>query len=97
MDGHDLLERLRGTGDLESVGDAPEHERPVHRRNVPDLSECISHVVAGNRRMPVLKAMATTACERACLSVSYTHLTLPTIYPVLISVVAVSLKKKTTT
>lgn len=67
MDGHDLLERLRGTGDLESVGDAPEHERPVHRRNVPDLSECISHVIAGNRRMPVLKAMTTTACERDCL------------------------------
>lgn len=68
MDGHDLLERLRGTADFESVGDAPERERPAHRRrNVPDLSECITHVVAGNRRMPVLKAMTTTACERDCL------------------------------
>jgi len=68
MDGHDLLERLRGTADFESVGDAPERERPARRRrNVPDLSECITHVVAGNRRMPVLKAMTTTACERDCL------------------------------
>jgi len=63
MDGHDLLERLRGTGDWESVGDMPERERPVR---LPDLSECITHVVAGNRRMPVLKAMTTTACERDC-------------------------------
>jgi len=66
MDGHDLLERLRGTGDWESVGDMPERERPVRRPDLPDLSECITHVVAGNRRMPVLKAMTTTACERDC-------------------------------
>lgn len=66
MDGHDLLERLRGTGDWEAVGDMPERERPVRRPDIPDLSECITHVVAGNRRMPVLKAMTTTACERDC-------------------------------
>ena len=32
---------------------------------------------------------------QAVIAVSYTHLTLPTIYAVYISVVAVSLKKKT--
>ena len=37
------------------------------------------------------------AQPRAHLPVSYTHLTLPTIYPVYISVVAVSFKKKHST
>ncbi len=67
MDGHDLLHALRGTAEFESVGDAPTHEtqsRP--RRLPPDLSDCVTHVTAGNRKMPVLKAMTTTACERDC-------------------------------
>jgi predicted DNA-binding helix-hairpin-helix protein len=61
MDGHDLLNALRGVTEFEAVGDAPERERPA-----PDLSGCVTHVVAGNRRMPVLKSMMTTACERNC-------------------------------
>jgi predicted DNA-binding helix-hairpin-helix protein len=61
MDGHDLLETLRGVTEFEAVGDAPQRERPA-----PDLSGCVTHVVAGNRRMPVLKSMMTTACERDC-------------------------------
>ncbi|MBN2305062.1 MAG: radical SAM protein [Anaerolineae bacterium] len=63
MDGHDLLNALRGATEFESVGDAPHRERPVH---TPDLSGCVTNVVAGNRLMPVLKAMTTTACERNC-------------------------------
>jgi predicted DNA-binding helix-hairpin-helix protein len=68
MDGHDLLHALRGATEFESVGDAPERERATHAPQLPpDLSGCVTHVVAGNRRMPVLKAMTTTACERDCL------------------------------
>jgi predicted DNA-binding helix-hairpin-helix protein len=64
MDGHDLLDALRGVTEFESVGDAPRRERPAH---TPDLSGCVTNVVAGNRKMPVLKSMMTTACERDCL------------------------------
>lgn len=67
MDGHDLLTALHGTTDFEAVGDAPTEEKPVRSRRLPpDLSGCITNVTAGNRKMPVLKAMSTTACERNC-------------------------------
>jgi predicted DNA-binding helix-hairpin-helix protein len=65
MDGHDLLETMRGMTQFESVGDAPQHEQP-RRSTEFNLSDCITHVTAGNRKMPVLKAMNTTACERNC-------------------------------
>lgn len=68
MDGHDLLEALRGATEFEAAGDAPPAVRQNRRRPLPpDLSDCVTHVVAGNRLMPVLKAMTTTACERDCL------------------------------
>lgn len=67
MDGHDLLHALRGTSEFEAVGDTPDQEKPVRSRALPpDLSDCVTHVTAGNRKMPVLKAMTTTACERDC-------------------------------
>jgi len=67
MDGHDLLTALHGTTEFESVGDSPRDEVPVRSRRVPpDLSGCITNVTAGSRKMPVLKAMSTTACERDC-------------------------------
>lgn len=67
MDGHDLLSALHGTTEFESVGDAPRQEQPVRSRRLPpDLSGCITNVTAGSRKMPVLKAMSTTACERDC-------------------------------
>lgn len=67
MDGHDLLRTLRGSTHFETVGDDPTRERPVRSRKLPpDLSDCVTHVTAGNRKMPVLKAMTTTACERDC-------------------------------
>ncbi|MBI5961530.1 MAG: helix-hairpin-helix domain-containing protein [Chloroflexi bacterium] len=65
MDGHDLLEAMRGMTQFESVGDAPQHENPRRSKEF-NLSDCITHVSAGNRKMPVLKAMNTTACERNC-------------------------------
>jgi predicted DNA-binding helix-hairpin-helix protein len=68
MDGNDLLQTLHGMTEFESVGDAPQRERPRRSGSMPpDLSDCITNVVAGNRKMPVLKAMTTTACERDCL------------------------------
>jgi predicted DNA-binding helix-hairpin-helix protein len=59
MDGHDLLNALRGTTEFESVGDNPYEE-------APDLSGCVTNVTAGNRKMPVLKTLMTSACERNC-------------------------------
>lgn len=66
MDGHDLLNTMHGITEFESVGDTPQNERPRRSREF-NLSDCITHVTAGNRKMPVLKAMNTTACERNCL------------------------------
>lgn len=65
MDGHDLLNTMHGITEFESVGDSPQHERPRRSREF-NLSDCITNVTAGNRKMPVLKAMNTTACERNC-------------------------------
>jgi predicted DNA-binding helix-hairpin-helix protein len=68
MDGNDLLQTLHGMTEFESVGDTPQRERPGRSGSGPrDLSDCITNVTAGNRKMPVLKAMTTTACERDCL------------------------------
>ncbi len=67
MDGHDLLGALRGMTEFESVGDAPHREQPVTSPHIPpDLRACVTHVTAGNRKMPVLKSLLTTACERDC-------------------------------
>ena len=67
MDGHDLLATLQGVTQFESVGDTPQRERPSRAEKARDyLKDCISHVTAGNRKMPVLKSMVTTACERDC-------------------------------
>jgi predicted DNA-binding helix-hairpin-helix protein len=67
MDGHDLLNTLQGVTQFESVGDTPQRERPSRaQKNSEYLKDCISHVTAGNRKMPVLKSMVTTACERNC-------------------------------
>ena len=67
MDGHDLLTALHGTAEFETVGDSPRDELPVRSGGVPPaLGGCIANVTAGSRKMPVLKAMSTTACERDC-------------------------------
>ncbi len=67
MDGEDLLKNLRGVTEFEVAGDQPQRARPVRSpRLPPDLSGCVTHVTAGSRKMPVLKALTTTACERDC-------------------------------
>jgi len=67
MDGEDLLRNLRGVTEFEVVGDQPQRERPVRSpRLPPDLSGCVTNVTAGNRKIPLLKALTTTACERDC-------------------------------
>ncbi|NLX10462.1 MAG: radical SAM protein [Chloroflexi bacterium] len=67
MDGNDLLETMSGMTEFESVGDAPHDERPAPQRGVPvHLHDCITNVTAGSRKMPVLKTLLTTACERNC-------------------------------
>ena len=64
MDGHDLLDTMRGMTDFEAAGDDMPGTPPP--RLAPDLSGCVTHVTAGNRKMPVLKAMTTSVCERDC-------------------------------
>ena len=67
MDGEDLLRNLRGVTEFEVVGDQPQRERPVRSpRLPPDLSGCVTQVTAGSRKIPLLKALTTTACERDC-------------------------------
>lgn len=61
MDGQDLLHNLRGMTEFESVGDSPRQEQKINH-----LSGCVTHVTAGNRKMPVLKSLMTSACERNC-------------------------------
>ncbi|MBN1201572.1 MAG: radical SAM protein [Anaerolineae bacterium] len=68
MDGEDLLQALHGATEFESVGDAPAQEQAASSLVIPpELKGCVTNVTAGNRKMPVLKAMMTTACERNCL------------------------------
>lgn len=65
MDGETLLHTLQGSTEFETAGDAP--TAPEGSRRVPQhLRDCVTYVTAGNRKMPVLKTMVTTACERDC-------------------------------
>ncbi len=66
MDGHDLLNAMTGLTEFESVGDSPQFEKPIAPAKEVHLSDCVTHVTAGNRKMPVLKTLMTSACERNC-------------------------------
>ncbi|MFO7320313.1 MAG: radical SAM protein [Chloroflexota bacterium] len=59
------IEQIGTLTDFEPAGDQPQHERrrPFQARS---LEDCISHVATPGGRMPVLKTMLTTACERNC-------------------------------
>ncbi|MBE0689669.1 MAG: radical SAM protein [Anaerolineae bacterium] len=62
------LEKLMEIGDattFEPAGDQPEHERR-ERYQSHSLAECITNVATPRGKMPVLKTMVTTACERNC-------------------------------
>src|SRR6266699_4640013 len=60
------LAQMSDTTAYEPVGDQPQQER----RRVPyqsrSLEECITHVSTPKGKFPILKAMATTACEKNC-------------------------------
>ena len=65
----DTLTKLAQMGDVtryEPAGDQPQSER----RRIPfqshSLAECITNVSTPQGKMPILKAMLTTACERNC-------------------------------
>ncbi len=65
----DTMTKLALMGDAatyEPVGDQPQQER----RRVPyqshSLAECITNVSTPKGKLPILKAMSTTACERNC-------------------------------
>ena len=66
----------------------------AHRLTAAKLTEALDRLRAGDCRpfQPTLPMYVTL--RMALVPVSYTHLTLPTIYPVYISVVDGSLKKK---
>ncbi|MCL4250008.1 MAG: radical SAM protein [Anaerolineae bacterium] len=62
------LEKLAQIGDataFEPAGDLPESERRG-RYQSHSLAECITNVTTPRGKMPVLKTMITTACERNC-------------------------------
>ncbi len=65
------------SNDFERVGDSPASEQngvlsllPVQRPNIPvhvrGVLSCITEVTTPTGKMPVLKAMVTTACEKDC-------------------------------
>jgi predicted DNA-binding helix-hairpin-helix protein len=76
----DSIQKLAALGEdhrFEPAGDRPATEQrdgqrlmPPNRRNVPievaGVMSCISEVTTPTGKMPVLKAMVTTACERNC-------------------------------
>ena len=64
VDPVEKLKLLDGATQHEPAGD----EVPAGSSRIPaELANCISHIVSPqNRRMPVLKAMNTTACELDC-------------------------------
>ncbi len=66
----DTMTKLAQMGDAtiyEPAGDQPQQEQ--HRR-VPyqshSLAECITNVATPKGKLPILKTMVTTACERNC-------------------------------
>src|SRR2546421_8306285 len=50
----------------EPVGDQPQQERRRAPYQSHSLEECITHVSTPTGKLPILKTMLTTACERHC-------------------------------
>src|SRR6266567_1194487 len=64
----DTMTKLALVGDVtsfEPAGDKPQQERRGAYQS-RSLAECITHVSTPKGKFPILKAMATTACERNC-------------------------------
>lgn len=71
----DVIDRLVHMGDLtqyEPAGDSPHTEKQARKKSQsealapPSIKDCISYVTTPTGKMPVLKTMVTTACERNC-------------------------------
>jgi len=50
----------------EPAGDQPQQEHRHIRYQSRSLAECITHVSTPKGKLPILKAMSTTACEKNC-------------------------------
>jgi predicted DNA-binding helix-hairpin-helix protein len=63
----DTITKLAEAAQFEPAGDQPQQEsRPPLARTTHHLSDCVTAVVTPQGRLPILKAMMTTACERNC-------------------------------
>ena len=64
------LARMSDATIYEPAGDSPQAERhqtpKLAGRKLSDIKQCISHVSTPTGKMPVLKSMITSACERDC-------------------------------
>jgi predicted DNA-binding helix-hairpin-helix protein len=65
----DTMTKLAQMGDAtmyEHVGDQPQQERRGAPYQSHSLQECITNVSTPKGKLPILKAMTTTACEKNC-------------------------------
>src|SRR5436309_3223429 len=65
----DTMTKLAQMGDaaaFEPVGDQPQQERRRAPYQSRSLAECITNVSTPKGKLPILKTMLTTACERNC-------------------------------
>jgi predicted DNA-binding helix-hairpin-helix protein len=65
----DTMTKLAQMGDatiFEPAGDQPQQERRPAAYQSRSLAECITNVSTPKGKLPILKAMVTTACERNC-------------------------------
>lgn len=60
------LTQMADATEFEPAGDQPQAERRAGRYQSRSLAECITNVSTPQGKMPVLKTMITTACERNC-------------------------------
>jgi predicted DNA-binding helix-hairpin-helix protein len=65
----DTMTKLAQVGEAtiyEPAGDQPQQEHRHVRYQSRSLAECITHVSTPKGKLPILKAMSTTACEKNC-------------------------------
>src|SRR5215469_10281280 len=62
----DTLTKLSEAARLEPAGDQPQQESRSPSTRAQHLADCVTSVVTPRGRLPILKAMMTTACERNC-------------------------------
>lgn len=60
------LAQMGETSGYEPAGDQPQQERQPGAASARSLAACITQVATPKGRLPVLKTMLTTACERNC-------------------------------